>query len=75
MVEAPPWYPSSPETSHQEQSMFDYRGWLVSPNTPAREQLFINSVTSSAYYAVDVMAKDNYATVFKNFVIVSSTGQ
>ena len=36
MVEAPLWDPSSPEYSCQKQSMFDYRGWYVRPNTPAR---------------------------------------
>ena len=40
MVEAPQWDPSSPEYSHQEQSMFNYRGRFVSPNTPTREQFY-----------------------------------
>ena len=56
MVEAPPW-------DLQKQSMFDYRGWFVSPNTQARGQLFINAATSYAYDAADVMDDDNYATV------------
>ena len=63
MVEAPPWDPSNPDYSQQEQSMFDYRGWFVSPNTPARGQLYINSVTAYAYDAANVMDDDNYATV------------
>ena len=36
-AEAPPWDPSCPEFSCQEQSMFDYRGQFVSPITPAKE--------------------------------------
>ena len=72
MVETPPWDLSSTEFIRQEQSMFDYRGQFVSPNTPARVQLFINSVTSCAYDATDVMNDDNYATVLKSFVNTSS---
>ena len=32
----PPWDPSSPEFTRQEQSMFDYSGWFVSTKGPAR---------------------------------------
>ena len=56
-MKAPPWNPSSPEYSLQEQSIFNYRGRFVSPNTPARGQLFITSVTSYAYDSADVMVK------------------
>ena len=52
--------------------MFDYRGWIVSPNTPVRGQLFINSVTLYAYDAANVMDDDNYATVLESFVSKSS---
>ena len=65
MVETPTWDQSSPEYSQQEQSIFDNRGWFVSPNTPAREQLFINSVTSYSDDAADVMNDDNYAQCWK----------
>ena len=68
MVEAPPWDPPIPEFSRQEESMFDYRGWLLGYNTSSRGQLFINSVTSYAYDAADVMDDDNYATVLEHFV-------
>ena len=68
MAEAPPWDSSSPEFSRQEQSMFDYRGRFVGPNTPAREQLFINSVALYAYDAECVMDVDIYATVLESFV-------
>ena len=66
MVEALPWDPSSPEFSRQEQNIFDCRGRFVSPNTPARRQLFISSVTSHAYDAADAMDHDNYATVWES---------
>ena len=36
MAEALPWIPSGPDYSCQKQSIFDYRGWFVSPNTSAR---------------------------------------
>ena len=52
--------------------MFNYRVQFASPNTPARGQLFINSVTSFAYDAVDVMDDDNYATLLESFVTTSS---
>ena len=68
MTEALIWDPSSPEFSKQEQSMFNYREWFVSPNTPARGQLFIKSVTLYAYDAADVMDHDNYVTVMESFV-------
>ena len=68
MVEAPPWDPSSPEFSTQEQSMFDERGWFISPDTPARGQLFINSVILFAYEAAHVVDNDNYATVLESSV-------
>ena len=55
--------PSSSEFSRQEQSKFDYRGHFVSPNTPARGELLINSVKKYAYDVADVMDDDNYATV------------
>ena len=42
--------------------MLDYMGWFIIPTTPAREQLFINSVMSHAYDAVDVMNNNNFAT-------------
>ena len=62
MAETQPWDPSSPEYSHQDQSMFYYREQFVHPNTPARELLYIKSVTSYAYDAADVMDDDSYAT-------------
>ena len=71
-AEAPPWDPSSPDYSQQEQSMFNYRVQYVSPNTPAWGQLYINSVTSYAYDAADVMNNDNYATVLDSYVTTSS---
>ena len=52
--------------------MFDYRGRFVSPNTPARGQLFINSVISYAFDAADVMDDDNYATLLDSYVTTSS---
>ena len=55
--------PSSPESGRQEQSMFDYRGWVISPNTPA---------TSYAYNAADVMDDDSYATLLESIVSISS---
>ena len=63
-----PWDPSSPEFNMHEQNMFNYRAQFVSPNTPARGQLYINSVTSYAYDAASVMDDDNYATVLESFV-------
>ena len=48
--------------------MFDYRGWFVSPHSPAKGQLFINSVTSYAYDAANVMDDDNCATVLESFL-------
>ena len=39
------------------------------PYTPGRWQLCINSVT---YGAVDAMDNDNFTTVLKSFVIISS---
>ena len=72
MVKVPLWDLSSPWYSHQEQSMFDYRGWFVSPNTTPRGQLFINSVTSYAYDAADVRDDDNYATLLKSYDTTSS---
>ena len=68
MMETPPWDPPSPEFSRQEQSMCDYRGWFVSPSTPAWGQLFMNSVTLYAHDAADVMDNDNYATMLESFV-------
>ena len=62
------WYPSSAESSRQEQSMFNYRVRFVSPNTPASWQLFINSVTLYAYDAADVIDEDNYASVLESGV-------
>ena len=69
MVEDPPWDTSSSEFCNQEQSMFDNRGQFVSPNTPARGQIFSNSVTFYACVAADVIYNDNYATVLKCFII------
>ena len=40
MVEAPPWDSWSLELSKQEQSMFDYRGQFVSPNTPMGKNIY-----------------------------------
>ena len=68
MVGALQWDPPRPEYSHQELSMFDYRGWFVGPNTPERGQLFINFVTSYAYHAADVMDDDNYVMVLNTYV-------
>ena len=45
MVEAPSWDASIPEINTQEQIMFHNRGWFVSPNTAAKRQLFIDSIT------------------------------
>ena len=45
MAEAPPWDPSSPEFSRQEQSMIDYKRCFVIPTTSEREQVSINSAT------------------------------
>ena len=52
--------------------MFDDRGWFVSPNTPARGQWYINSVTLYACDAADVMNDDNYATMLDNYATTSS---
>ena len=41
-AEAPQWDLSSPEFRKMEQSMLDYRGWIVTHATPARGPLFIN---------------------------------
>ena len=62
MAEAAPWGLSSPELSKQEQSMFNYRGWFVSSNTPARGQLVISSMISYAFDAVDDMDNNDYVT-------------
>ena len=53
-AEDPPWDPPPPEFSRLEQSI-DCRGQFVSPNIPARGQLFINSVTLYAYDAAEVI--------------------
>ena len=68
MVETPHRHPPSNDFSRQEQHMFNYKGWLVNPNTPARGQLFIDSVTSYAYDAADVLENDSFATVLEDFV-------
>ena len=68
MVEAPPRDQSSPEYSHQEESVFDYREWFVGPNTPARGQLSFKSVTLYAFDAADVIDDGNYNTVLESFV-------
>ena len=52
--------------------MFDNRRRFVSPNTPTRGQLFINSVTLHAYNSADVMDDNNYATVLESYVATSS---
>ena len=52
--------------------MFNYRGWFVSPNTPARGQLFINSLMLYSFDAADVIDDDNYAIVLESFVSTSS---
>ena len=72
MAEAPPWDPPSPEFNRQNQSMFDFRGQFFCPDIPEKGQLFINSVAPFAYDAADVMDDNNYATVFKTFVITLS---
>ena len=72
MTEALIWDPSRAEFSKQEQSMFNYREWFVSPNTPARGQLFIKSVTLYACDAADVIDDDNYVTVLESYVTMSS---
>ena len=59
---------SSQQFNRQEQSTFNYKGWFVSPNTPAGGQLFINFVILYAYYAAGVMDDNNYATVQESFV-------
>ena len=66
------WDLLSTEFSRQEKSMFNYRGWFVSHNTPARRQVLINSITSCAYDAADVMDNDSDATVLESFVKISS---
>ena len=48
--------------------MFEF----VSPNTPARAQLFIISVILDAYDVADVMGDNNYATLLDSFVSTSS---
>ena len=70
-MEVPTWDPSSPEYSRQEQNMFEYRRHIVSPTTPARGQIFINSLTLYAYVVADVMDDDNYTTVLESFVNTS----
>ena len=72
MPEASSWNLPSPEFSRQEQSMFKYRGQFASPNIAAMRQLYIDSVTSYAYDAADVLDDDNYATVLLSFVNASS---
>ena len=72
MTEALLWNPSSPQYHRQEQSMFNYRGRYVSPNTPARGQVFINSVTLYAYDAADFMDDNNYTTMLDSYVTTSS---
>ena len=52
--------------------MFDYRGQFVSPKTPKRGQIFINSVILYAYDAADVMDYDKYATMLDSYVTTSS---
>ena len=42
-VEVLLWETPSADHSHQEQSMFDYRGQFISPNTTASGKLFIKS--------------------------------
>ena len=68
MAKAPPWNPSSPDFSRQEQNMLNYRGWFVIPNTSPRGQLFIKSVTLYAYNAADVMDDDKIVTMLEIFV-------
>ena len=70
IMETPPWDLTSSDYSQQEQSMLDYRGRFVSPNTPATGQLFINSVTLYAYD--DVMDDDNYVTVLDSYITTSA---
>ena len=72
ITEALLWDPSSTEYSDQEQSTFDYSGRFVSPNTPARGQLFIKSVTLYAYEPADVMDDVNDAIVLDSYVTTSS---
>ena len=43
------------------------KGMFVSPNTPAKEQLLINSVTLYADDAAYVMDNNAYATVLEIF--------
>ena len=52
--------------------MSNYSGLFVSPNTLARGQFFINSVTLNSFDAEVVMDDDDYATMLENFVIKSS---
>ena len=46
--------------------------WFVSPNTPARGQLFINSFILYAYDTADDKDDDNYATVLDSYVTTIS---
>ena len=52
--------------------MFNYRKQFDSPNTPARGQLFMNSVTLYAFDATDYMDDDKCVTVLERFVSTSS---
>ena len=70
--ETPLWDPLSTEFSSHEHSMFNYRACFIRPNTPARRQYFINSVTSHADDAVNVIDHDSYTTVLESFIITSS---
>ena len=50
--------------------MLNLRGQFVISNTPARGQLSINSVTSYACNAADIIDDDNYVTVLEIFIIL-----
>ena len=52
--------------------MLDFRGWFVISTTPARGQLFINSVTLYTYDATDIMDSNNVATILDSFFIITS---
>ena len=52
--------------------MFNYMERFISPNNPARGQLFFNSVTLYAYDAADVIDDVNYDTVLDSYVTTSS---